>query len=172
MRRPTVSDQLLESIGLERRIWCWADLCEAIQAVADCSASLAACTISRGVRHGILRHTGRVYSATKLGVGPTPRRRHPPFNRLALLELLASRQAWPPRTIERDLCRALPAPPHLIRVSLRYARDYGYLERGTEGWALTGECRRLLGRYGRLEAADGIRFAAFLSHRPARYRTR
>jgi hypothetical protein len=172
MKRPRVSDQLLETIALERRIWCWADLCDAIQAAADCSASLAACTVSRGVRHGVLRHSGRVYSAAELGAGQTPRRRHPPFSRRALLELLASRQVWLQRTIERDLCRSLAAPPHLIRVSLRYAKDYRYLERRSDGWALTDECRRLLHSYGRLEGAEGIRFAAFLSRRPARHRDR
>jgi hypothetical protein len=170
MRRPTVSDQLLESIALERRIWCWADLCDTIQAAADCSASLAACTITRGIRHCILRREGRIYSATKLGAGATPRRHHAPLSRLVLLQLLASRDAWPPRTIEKDLCKTLAAPTHLIRISLRYAKDYGYLERRTDGWALSDECRRLLRRYGRLEGAEGIRFAAFLSHRPARPR--
>ncbi len=68
----------------------------------------------------------------------------------------------------RELCHRLASAETTVRHSLRYARDFGYLERSSRSWALTALCREQLRHYGRLEGAEGFRFATFLSGQPKR----
>jgi hypothetical protein len=85
-----------------------------------------------------------------------------------MLLILAERDAWTYTTMIHELCERLPAAETTVRTSLRYARDFGYVIRSGEGWALTALCREQLALYGRLEGAEGFRFATFLSGHPKR----
>ena len=62
----------------------------------------------------------------------------------------------------------LGAAETTVRTSVKYARDFGYLERRDAGWSVTARCHDQLACYGRLEGAEGFRFAAFLSGHPKR----
>lgn len=85
-----------------------------------------------------------------------------------MLLILAERDAWTYTIMLRELCDRLGAAETTVRHSLGYACDFGYLERSSRGWALTAQCREQLRRYGRLEGAEGFRFATFLSGQPKR----
>jgi hypothetical protein len=67
-----------------------------------------------------------------------------------------------------DLCHGLGAAESTVRTSLGYAREFGYLVKRDGRWQLSEQCQSLLADYGRLEGADGFRFAAFLSGQPKR----
>jgi len=94
------------------------------------------------------------------------------LNRLHMLEILAERDHWRYTILLAELCQRLDAAPTTVRNSLRYAQDFRYIQRKGTQWSLTSAARHQLAHYGRLEGAEGFRFATFISGQPKRGFTR
>jgi hypothetical protein len=156
--------------GRRSGAWRWTELQNAIIADTGCGTSTASRLIIRGVQHGLLRKPGYgVYELTapdfRCGTSEPVYRT---LDRRELLTVLAEREAWPQTTMLRLVQQRLGVADTTLRASLAYAREYGYLELTDDHWALTALCRKQLALYGRLEGAEGFRFACYVGGRPKR----
>jgi hypothetical protein len=165
-----IFDADIERIAGQAPAWRWTRLHDAIIADTGCCPSTARRTINRGVQSGALQKHGRIYqlaeSADHRSLMPDGEYRA--LDRRELLAVLAEREAWPYTTMLRELRRRLGVAETTLRTSLAYARQYGYLEHSDHRWSLTNLCRQQLARYGRLEGAEGFRFACYIGGHPKR----
>ncbi len=166
MRQVVTDDQVVE-IARTSQAWRWTQLHDAIIEQTGCCPSTARRSINRAVQFGLLQRLRGTYQATtadNADVQPGYRQ----LDRHHMLLVLAERDAWPYTAMLGELRQRLGAAETTVRTSLGYARDFNYLVRAERGWTLTQTARDQLTRYGRLEGAEGFRFAAFLSGQPKR----
>ena len=171
MKRLILDADLVRIAG-QSQAWRWTQLSDAIIADTDCCPSTARRAINRGVQLGLLHHQRGLYQLSRTGPQLQSPRTYTRLDRRQLLTTLAEREAWPYTTMLSELRKRLGVAETTLRASLTYARQYGYLQRGEAGWALTIECRHQLAHYGQLEGPDGFRFAAFLWASQTRTQTR
>jgi hypothetical protein len=156
--------------GRRSGAWRWTELHNAIIADTGCGTGTASRLIIRGVQNGLLRKQGYgVYELTTADSRcGTPELVYRTLDRRELLTVLAEREAWPRTTMLRLVQQRLGVADTTLRASLAYAREYGYLELADGRWALTPLCRKQLALYGRLEGAEGFRFACYVGGSPKR----
>jgi DeoR/GlpR family transcriptional regulator of sugar metabolism len=166
--RQVVTDVQVVAIARTSQAWRWTQLHDAIMEQTGCCPSTARRSINRAVQFGLLQRVRGTYQAAgTAGTSDT----QPCYRRLdrhQLLQVLAERDTWPYTAMLAELRQRLGAAETTVRTSVGYALDFGYLVRAEGGWALTQQARHQLARYGRLEGAEGFRFAAFLSGQPKR----
>lgn len=167
-----IGDAQLRALAGKRRRWRWTDLHAALMADFGCASATAQRAIQRGVDEGFLVKSARSYRLAPIrpaldppARGDEPIRRLIP-DRLAILEVIGEGDGWESAALLSELRRRFGMRDGTARRNLRYARVFGYIERIDGSWALTPQCRRLMVRYGRLDDADGYRFATFLSGKP------
>jgi hypothetical protein len=161
---------LVRIAGRRSHAWRWSELHRAIIADTGCGTGTASRLIIRGVQNGVLRKPRYgVYelTATDYDAG-SPELTYLPLDRRELLTVMAERDAWPRTKMLRLVQQRLGVADTTLRASLTYAREYGYLELTDRGWALTDLCRQQLALYGRLEGAEGFRFACYIGGHPKR----
>jgi hypothetical protein len=166
MRRLVTDAQIVE-IAQTSQAWRWTQLHDAIIARTGCCPSTASRSINRAVQFGLLQWEYGSYQTTTANtanVQPEYRR----LDRRELLQVLAERGTWTHNVMLAELRQRLCVAQTTLRTNLRYAREYGYLVRAEDGWRLTDLARDQLARYGRLEGAEGFRFARFVSGKPKR----
>jgi hypothetical protein len=157
-------------IARQRPMWRWTQLEAAIRRDRGCHPSTSQRAIKRAVRAGLVIHYDGAYQVAEdadvvLAVPYCYRR----IDRRALLLIMGERRAWPYTDLVEEACIRLDATEPTVARSLRYGRDFGYIRRtGDYRWALTPLCRQLLANWGRLEGAEGFRFATYLSGHPKR----
>jgi hypothetical protein len=160
---------LVRIAARQSKPWRWSELHTAIIADTGCGTGTAARLIIRGVQNGVLHKPGYgIYELTATAHHPgSPEMVYRKLDRRELLTVLAERDVWP-RTMIRLVQERLGVADTTLRNHLNYARQYGYLELTDQGWALTDLCRQQLARYGRLEGAEGFRFACYIGGHPKR----
>jgi hypothetical protein len=166
MRQVVTHAQVVE-IARTRQAWRWTQLHDAIIAQTGCCSGTASLSIRRAVQFGFLQRECGTYQATTADnwdVQPGYRQ----LDRLKMLQVLAERDTWTHTMMLAELRQQLDAAETTLRTSLRHARDFGYLVRAEAGWALTDVARDQLAQYGRLEGAEGFRFARFVGGKPKR----
>jgi DNA-binding transcriptional regulator PaaX len=168
--RRVIFDTDVARIAGQSPAWRWTQLHDAIIANTGFCPSTVRRAINRGVQSGVLQKQGGVYRlagadhhGSLIADGE-----YRALDRRELLGVLAEREAWPYTPMLRELRHRLGVAESTLRTSLIYARQYGYLEHTDHGWALTDRCRQQLALYGRLEGAEGFRFASFVSGHPKR----
>jgi hypothetical protein len=168
--RRFVFDADIARIAGQAPAWRWTQLHDAIIADTDCCPSTARRSIERGVQSGALHRRGTVYQLAGQAHDRSglPTGEYRTLDRRELLTTLAERDAWPYTTMIRELRRRLGVAETTLRTSLTYAHQYGYLQCTDDGWALTDLCRQQLALYGRLEGAEGFRFACYIGGHPKR----
>ena len=157
-------------IAKQRPVWCWSHLEEAIRQDRHCHTSTALRAIKRAVRAGLIVHQGTAYqvaeTADELLTAPYCYRR---IDRRRFLQIMAEHPTWTHTHLMDEVCTRLDTTETTVAKSFRYGRDFGYITRLPDGqWALTPHCRDLLAKWGRLEGAEGFRFATYLSGHPKR----
>lgn len=167
MKRAMTDDQVVQ-IARTSQAWRWTQLHDAIIEQTGCCPSTARRAINRVVQFGLLRRVRGTYQATPTTATSHAHPGYRQLDRHQMLQVLAERDTWPYTTMLGELRQRLGAAETTVRTSVGYARDFGYLVRVEGGWALTQTARHQLARYGRLEGAEGFRFAAFLSGQPKR----
>jgi hypothetical protein len=165
-----VSDRDILRVAGQRAVWTWSELERAIRVAKRCSTSTAQRAIRRATRAGILTRHGAWYQLTenadRLFAAPYCYRR---VDRRAFLSIMAEREAWQYTDLMDEVCVRLDTTETSIMRSFRYGRQFGYIERTADRrWALTPLCRQQLALWGRLEGAEGFRFATYLSGHPKR----
>jgi hypothetical protein len=170
--QPLITDRRVQAVAGARHRWRWTDLHAALVAEFGCSSSTGRRAIQRGMDEGYLAKSGRWYQLAPIrpsrdpAAGPEePIRRLIP-DRLALLEVIGEREDWQSADLLSELRRRFRMRDSAARRNFDYAHTFGYVERVNERWRLTGGCRRLMSRYGRLDDESGYRFATFLSGKP------
>jgi hypothetical protein len=142
----------------------------AVRADRGCCESTATRAIKRAVRAGLLVRDSGTYQVAEHADGllKTPSVYHR-LNRHAFLLIMAERRAWGYTELMHEICIRLDTTETSAIRSFRYGRDFGYIRRtGDYRWALTPLCRQQLSMWGRLEGAEGFRFATYLSGHPKR----
>jgi hypothetical protein len=167
MKRSFTDDQFL-AVARRSQAWRFTQLHDALTAEFDCCPSTAQRAINRAVRFGLLIKLRGVYQLADDSTLAASNASYRRLDRRELLCALAERPAWRYTDMLAALRTRLGASESTIRTSLKYAQDFGYLERRSDGWALTDQCRRQLSMYGRLEGAEGFQFATFTSGQPKR----
>jgi hypothetical protein len=172
--RGYVSDKDTIRVARQRAVWRWTDLQHAIRVDRGCSEATAQRAIKRAAHAGLLLHHETSYQVTedadRLLEAPYAYHR---LDRHAFLLIMAERRAWAYTELMHEVCVRLDTTEASVIRSFRYGRDFGYIRRTTDHrWALTRLCRQQLAMWGRLEGAEGFRFAAFLSGHPKRGFTR
>jgi hypothetical protein len=168
--RHYVKNQDVLRVAARRTTWRWVQLVTALQVDRECNETTALRAVKRAVGAGLLvRHDGAYQvaeDATRLLDKPYRYRR---LDRRRLLQIIAERPAWAYSDLIMEVCAQLGTTENTIKRSVRYGRDFGYIERLPHGgWAVTPHCRELLAMWGRLEGAEGFRFATYLSGHPKR----
>jgi hypothetical protein len=165
-----VEADLVRIAGRRAHVWRWSELHGAIVAETGCGSGTASRLIIRGVHSGVLRKPRYgVYELVAADYQPgSPEPVYRTLDRRELLTVLAERDAWPRTKMLRLVQQRLGVADTTLRASLAYAREYGYLELTDDGWALTDLCRQQLALYGRLEGAEGFRFACYIGGHPKR----
>jgi hypothetical protein len=172
--RGYVSDKDTIRVARQRLAWRWTDLQHAIRVDRECSEATAQRAIKRAVHAGLLLHHDATYqvadNADVLLEAPYAYHR---LDRHAFLLVMAERRAWGYTELMHEVCVRLDTTEASVIRSFRYGRDFGYIRRTDDHrWALTQLGREQLAMWGRLEGAEGFRFAAFLSGHPRRGFTR
>jgi len=167
MKRVITDDQFA-AVAAESEAWRWTQLCDALVERFDCCPSTARRMINRAVSLGLVMTRDGSYHATPDTGTTVAKRQYRRVDRRALLTVLLERPSWRWEEMMGELRSRLGAAETTVRTSVKYARDFGYLERRDAGWSVTARCHDQLACYGRLEGAEGFRFAAFLSGHPKR----
>jgi hypothetical protein len=161
---------LVRIAARQSKPWRWSELHTAIIADTGCGTGTAARLIIRGVQNGVLGKPR--YGVYELRANDyrsdSPELTYRRLDRRELLTVLAERDAWPCTKMLRLVQQRLGVADSTLRASLAYAREYGYLELTDRGWGLTDLCRQQLALYGRLEGAEGFRFACYIGGHPKR----
>jgi hypothetical protein len=167
MKRAVTDAEVVE-IARTSQAWRWTQLHDAIIEQTGCCPSTARRAINRAAQFGLLQRVRGTYQATATTATSHAQPCYRRLDRHQLLQVLAERSTWPYTAMLIELRHRLGAAETTTRTSVGYARDFGYLVRVEGGWALTQLARDQLAGYGRLEGAEGFRFAAFLSGQPKR----
>jgi predicted transcriptional regulator len=166
MKRSMTDQQLIEIIA-QSRAWRYTQLLTEIAIQTKCSEATAQRMLKRGLTLGFIEKRRGTYQLRDRDAPPTEYRYHT-LDRLAMLRIIGERRAWAYTELFDELTKRLGVARSSARTSFRYGRDFGYIHRVAQGWALTLSAREQLERYGQLEGAEGFRFATYLSGQPKR----